>query len=164
MLTQERLKELLHYDKDTGVFTRKIKLANGIQVGDIAGCVDGVNGYIVIIIDGKNYRAHRLAWLYVNGGFPKEQIDHISHDRTDNKIANLRSVTNQENQMNKSMLKNNTSGFTGVYWHKPTNKWQSQIMINGKYKHLGYFTNKNDAIKARKEANIEFGFHQNHGS
>lgn len=92
MLTQARLKELFHYDKETGAFTH-IKARRGVRVGKILGCLAN-NGYLVIRADGKLYLAHRLAWMYVHGAFPPDQLDHINRMRTDNRLCNLRLATN----------------------------------------------------------------------
>lgn len=160
MLTQERLKELLKYDSNTGIFTW-IKASQGIKASSQAGCK--ANGYILIGIDYQLYQAHRLAWLYIYGSLPKKQIDHINHNRADNRIINLREVTHQENTKNAPKRKTNTSGVTGVSWDKDTNKWRSQITINGKATYLGIFSDKLDAICARKSAENKNGFHKNHG-
>lgn len=162
ILTQEILKQNLHYNPETGLFNW-IKGNNQIKIGDTAGCLHKVRSYISIKINGKDYLAHRLAWLYVHGEMPADQIDHVNHDKTDNRIANLRAVTNQENHQNRTINSNNTSGFMGVNWYKPTQKWHARIMIDGKNKHLGYFTNQADAIVARQIANVKYGFHENHG-
>ena len=162
-ITQEELKEMLNYDADTGLFTW-VKKRNRIKVGGVAGCIDKVNGYRVIRINRNLYRAHRLAFLYMTGKFPTDDTDHINHDRSDNRFVNLRKVTRSENLRNSSLSSNNTSGFTGVYWEKARNKWKVCIKINGKGKHLGYFTDIDDAIACRKKVNIEHGFHENHGT
>lgn len=137
-LTQSRLKELLHYNPDTGLFTWKVSLSKRVKVGDIAGTVKNP-GYLRIRIDGKPYYAHRLAWLYVYGAWPKDQIDHINGERTDNRICNLREATNAENQQNRKKQINNVSGYPGVYWNKSGQKWQARIKINSKTKYLGLF-------------------------
>ena len=174
-LTQEIVKELLDYNPETGVFIWRFrerrwfstdkawKIGNSRFSGKTAGCLDKTSGYLIIGVLGKEYRAHRLAWLYMHGEFPKSQIDHINHVRTDNRITNLRQVSNHENAKNQRMRNNNTSGVTGVYWYESRNKWVAHITINGKYKNLGYYTNKADAITARKAAEAEYGFHENHG-
>ena len=113
-LTQRRLKEVVEYNSDTGVFTR-LSNASQVKAGSVAGGQDG-KGYTRFSVDGKSYLAHRLAWLYVNGAFPIDQIDHLNHDRLDNRIANLRCVTHKENGKNQSLCKNNSSGVTGVNW------------------------------------------------
>ena len=163
MITQAELKELLDYNPDSGVFTWKVKPAKCIRVGSEAGCLSTTTGYIVIGIKGKLYQAHRLAWLYVYGCWPKHQIDHINHNRSQNAINNLREATHTENQRNRSANKNNSSGCCGVQRYKRTGKWQAYIKPGEKIIHLGYFNKKEDAITARQEADIKYGFHENHG-
>ena len=163
MITQERLKELFNYDPKTGSLTRLISPSNCVQVGDIAGSDKG-SGYLQIKIGGRSYMAHRLAWLYVHGKWPLDQIDHINHARGDNRIANLREVSHAENQKNTSMIKNNTSGIMGVRWNKSVNKWRACIKSDGRQIHLGYFDNFSDACCARKSAELKHGFHENHGA
>ena len=163
-LTQEMLKENIHYEPKTGLFTRLKAKSNSVKVGDIAGYINKVNGYRAIQINGKIYKAHRLAFLYMTGKFPTDEVDHINHSRDDNRFVNLRKVTRLENLRNQSMYSKNKSGFTGVCWHERDSKWVANIRINGKLKHLGYFKDIDEAIEARKEANIEHGFHGNHGT
>lgn len=102
------------------------------------------------MIDGENYLAHRLAWLYVYGEWPKNQIDHINRIKTDNKIKNLRDVTNSTNQHNNAIRRHNTSGTTGVMTLKSKNSWGAQIYVNNKRIYLGVFKTKEEAISARK--------------
>lgn len=161
-LTQERLKEVLHYNPDTGVFTWLKETGRKIKIGKVAGSING-QGYIQITCSDKNYLAHRLVFLYMEGKFPLEQGDHKNHIRHDNRWCNLRKTSNQENQRNASMRIDNTSGFTGVCWVKASNKWMTHIRVNGKTRHLGYFCKFSDAVMARKEANIKYNFHENHG-
>lgn len=155
------LMDILSYNKDNGVFTWKIHLKNGINAGDIAGYVSA--GYIRITIDGEPYMAHRLAWLYVHGEWPKGQIDHINGIKSDNRIENLRCVNHGENMKNKRMRKNNSSGFTGVYFRKDNNRWTAEISVKNKKKKLGCYENLEDAIEARKKANSKYNYHHNHG-
>jgi len=161
-LTQERLKEVLDYCELTGIFTRKITVSSNAMVGAVAGCTRP-DGYLVISIDGRSYRAHRLAWLYMKGAFPEEVIDHENHMRSDNRKANLKAVSRQDNNKNLDKRKNNKSGFTGVSWNKGKNKWGAYIQINYKRTHLGLFDDLYDAVKARKAKEVELGFHKNHG-
>jgi hypothetical protein len=161
MITQSELKELVRYNKDTGEFVY-IKPRKRIKVGDTAGR-NHSKGYWVIGINGRQYLAHRLAWLYITGEWPSDQVDHINHDRSDNRWGNLREATNKINHQNRPMQKNNKSGFTGVFWEKAINKWRSQIKVGGKKIHLGVFDNLSDAISTRQEANNRYGFHVNHG-
>lgn len=163
MLTQEKLKELLHYDPETGIFIWLERTSKKIRVGDTAGCINKKNGYRYIRIQGTLYLAHRLAWMYITGSFPDFQIDHEDHVRTRNVFNNLRNATNKSNGLNQSLSLNNTSGFNGVTWHSTAKKWQAQITIDGNNIYLGLFENIEDAISKRKAANIEYKFHANHG-
>jgi len=166
-LTQEYLKSILHYDKYTGLFTWKIKRSNSTKIGMLSGYKERVTGYtrIVITLNKKRklYQAHRLAWLYENGAFPKHHIDHINHDRSDNRIFNLREADYTLNGKNQSLHTTNKSGVSGVGFHSRDKVWQSFITIQDKRIHLGYFTDKNEAICARLHANRLYRFHANHG-
>ena len=146
-LTQERLKEVLHYDHETGIFTRKIKTASNTKIGDIAGGLTD-QGYSTICIDYKGYRAHRLAWMYLYGYFPKE-IDHINGNRLDNRLCNLREVTRSENNQNhKKLRSNNTTGYVGVSQFKRDNNFLARIVVDGKIKSIGYFDTPEEASEA----------------
>ena len=151
MITQERLKELLHYDPETGIFTWQAKAnrhgnrSEGIQ----AGCMHH-KGYIDIGLDGRYYRAHRLAWLYVYGVWPSDQLDHDNRIKSDNRIENLRPATNKQNCENRGTRKDNTSGITGVYWYKPSSKWVAMIGHENRLIHIGYFKTIEDARIARE--------------
>jgi len=162
MLTQKKLKKLLHYNPETGTFTwiniNKHKVErNNTEAGTAS------LGYIAIIIKGKSYLAHRLAWLYMTGEWPKRQIDHVNHIRNDNRWINFREVSHQENHKNRPLQKNNTSGISGVCWNKESKKWQAKVKINQKTVGLGYYIDKFEAICARMSANNKYGFHANHG-
>lgn len=159
-LNQDRLKELLEYNGHD--FIWKVEKSSRIKIGDIAGCTNR-RGYRLIKIDRKLYLAHRLVWLYVHGEFPPQFIDHINGDPSDNRIENLRSASASQNQRNKGMQQNNTSGVTGVGWDAPNNKWRVGIRAEGKDKTVGRFHLLSDAIAARKDAEIKYGFHANHG-
>ena len=148
-LTAEKLRELLHYEPETGIFTRKVSTSNRVKIGDAAGSLDG-HGYLQIRVQSRPHKAHRLAWLYTYGVWPKEQIDHINRNRLDNRIANLREVSHKQNQQNRSKPSNNTSGHPGVVWNKQRSKWQARIRHNYKQIHLGYFSILEEAIAARK--------------
>ena len=149
-LTAEYLRSILHYDPDTGIFTRKVSTSNNVKAGDVAGSPSG--GYLQIMVQSRDYKAHRLAWLHFHGVWPKYQIDHINRNKTDNRIANLREVTNKQNQQNRSKSSTNTSGHPGVSWNKQNAKWQAYITHNQKNLHLGYFTDIEEALSARKAA------------
>jgi len=115
------------------------------------------------------FKAHRLAWLYMTGKWPEKDIDHINHNPTDNRWENLRPINDKENSKNKKLQPNNKSGFNGVHFQeynrndKTYRYWIAQIGLNNEIIYLGSFKNKEGAIQARKEANIKYGFHENHG-
>lgn len=154
VLTQDLLRSLVHYDPETGVFTSLIKKPF-VEVGQILGSRNG-KGYIQFNIAGKAYRAHRLAWLYVYGEWPSDQLDHKNRIRSDNRIENLREAGNHENGSNCSTSKRNTSGVKGVMWYKRYQKWAASIRVNKKLIHLGYFTDKLEAAKARLDAELKY--------
>ena len=160
-ISQQELKNILCYDPITGIFTYIKRTANCINIGDIAGWINSC-GYLNIKINGTSYKLHRLAWLYVYGCFPKNQIDHINHLRSDNRLINLRCVTNTNNQRNASIAKTNTSGVMGVSFFKKQGRWYAEISNNNKKIYLGCFYNFNDAVIARKMAEKEYGYHINH--
>lgn len=135
----------------------------GVSISRPAGSVYA-NGYIVITLNGDRYMAHRIVWEMFNGYIEDGmEIDHVDHDTTNNKLSNLRLVSKKVNCKNKSLYKSNKSGACGVCWHKDARKWNAYIKIDGKRKSLGYYRDVDDAIKARKDAEIEFCFHKNHG-
>ena len=146
MLTQKRLKELFFYDENCGDFVRIKKTTNSVNIGDVAG-TKNFYGYLQINVDGKIYKNHRLAWLYVHGYMPNFDIDHINRSKTDNRIKNLRLVTTSQNQQNSGRRSDNTSGFKGVSLHKKSGKWTARIKIENKYKHLGLFETKEKAYE-----------------
>jgi hypothetical protein len=146
-ITQARLKELLNYDPETGLFVWRV--TRRVKAGTIAGSKHPTQHYIAIKIDGVLYKAHRLAWLYEYGIWPPNEIDHINRVRTDNRLENIRLATKAENAQNRKTRTDNSSGMTGVSWHKRDKKWRVYI---GKGKYLGYFDALEDAIAARKEA------------
>lgn len=147
MLTQERLKELLNYDPESGFFTRVVgRPGPNARKGDVAGCDNG-QGYIRIYVDGRPYKGHRLAFLYMVGSIPKE-IDHKNLNRSDNRWANLRAATRSQNISNVAIRPDNTSGFKGVSLHKPNGKWRAQASVSGKKKTIGYYFSPEEASQA----------------
>lgn len=155
----------LDYDPETGLFTWKATNRRGF-VGRQAGCFCPRDGYIRIRINSKLELAHRLAWdmTYPDDPVgPNEQIDHINHIRTDNRIVNLRKASNTENSRNASIGVNNTSGALGVWFEKRRNKWAAEIKVDRKKIHIGQFAKFADAVAARKAAEVKYGFHENHG-
>jgi len=165
-LTHERIKKLLHYDPGSGVFTRRVSSAGTLNAGTTTGYVKtNISGkrYCLISINGKQYSSHRLAFLHMTGSFPKDQVDHIDGNGTNNAWINLRQVSHLENQKNKRLHANNKSGIAGVRQHEPSKKWHAYIMVEQKFIFLGSFEKKSNAAKARKLAEAEYGFHENHG-
>lgn len=159
-LTSEYVAKRLDYNPETGIFTWKTPTAARLKSGDIAGTIHKT-GYVKIILDGIPYWAHRLAWLYYYKEWPKGeayQIDHINGNRADNRIANLRLVTNKKNARNHKMYSHNTSGITDVCFNEQSQKWCAQIHTNGKQIHLGSFHFFEDAVKAREAAEIKYGY------
>ena len=150
-IKQERLKEVLHYSPDTGIFTWRNDVSKNIKAGCIAGSVVG-NGYVHIGVDGGDYQAHRLAFLYVHGYFPENNIDHCNRVKSDNRINNLREVSQVCNVRNTCNRTTNTSGVKGVCWYKKLKTWRAQITVNGEGKHCGYYKDFADAVCARLAA------------
>lgn len=147
----ERLVELLSYSPDTGVFSWKQDRRGIIRKGDAAGHFHS-RGYVSICVDGTSYKAHRLAWLYVHGKPPADQIDHINGVRDDNRIANLREATSAENHQNQGLHPTNSSGYHGVTWVPQRKRWKAQIKVLGKNKHLGMYREPEAAAEAYKAA------------
>lgn len=152
IISAQKLRELLNYDPETGIFTWRIVASTRAKIDDIAGCIS-TTGYRLIGIDRVLYRAHRLAWLYVYGEWPLKIIDHINGVRTDNRIENLRDVSSQANSHNRHELNiTNTSGVAGVIRNKRTKKWTAYIVVNNKRHHIGYFDTLDAAAEARAES------------
>lgn len=186
MIDQKYLKEALDYDPLTGEFTWKLdrpehhfkdwrgrngwlrNIRKGLTVGYVAQVTKrNPRPYRVIGLKGKLYKAHRLAWLYEYGQWPDGDIDHINQDTLDNRIDNLRISIDQMNHKNRSLYSKNTSGVSGVTWHKRTSKWQAegQRTIEGKRirHYLGLFESFLDACAARKSWENDNGYSANHG-
>jgi hypothetical protein len=159
-LTQQRLKEVLNYDAESGVFTWAVTRTRAVN-GRVAGGSDG-HGYWMICVDGVKYPAHRLAWLYVYGFCPKE-VDHQNHIRTDNRLVNLRATDRSGNARNISKPIDNTSGVVGVSLTKRLGKRNDKWEVRACGKFLGYFDDFFEAVCKRKSAELKFNFHPNHG-
>lgn len=157
-LTVAEVRRLLRYEPDTGTFFWRID-TNKISAGNIAGCRQS-RGYWQIRINRRLYMAHRLAWLYVTGEWPKANIDHINGDRSDNRFVNLRIATNSQNAWNSRRRINNACGYKGVHYKKRLNKFVAQINVHGRVYHLGVFETPEGAhaayCKAAKEHFGEF--------
>jgi hypothetical protein len=130
-LTHERLRELLHYDKATGVWTRLVSTSSRARAGAIAGSIVP-SGYRVIGIDGCIYFSAPLAWFYVKGEWPKLEIDHKNLDKADDRWENLREATHGENQRNKRLQKNSSTGYIGVAIDRARQCWSVMVKLNGK--------------------------------
>lgn len=153
-LTHIRLISLLSYDPDDGIFRWLVRRSN-VSAGSIAGGNHGT-GYKVIGIDGRLYLAHRLAWFFVHGRWPSDQLDHINGVKDDNRLANLREATTSENHQNMPLPRNNRSGAIGVNHCRSTGRWVAQITTNGQRKTLGRFETVEEASKAYREAKAQF--------
>lgn len=172
--SQEVLRQLLRYEPETGkLFWRErptelfespriAKRWNSIYAGTEAFTTLHATGYVEGRIFGLRYKAHRVIWKLVYGTDPYE-IDHINGQRAFNALANLREVNRQENSRNRALCSTNTSGVTGVFFHTAASKWVAKIGVGFDHVHLGTFDKFDDAVAARRTAEIEHGFHQNHG-
>lgn len=141
----DELREWLIYDPQTGSIYSK-------RTGKTVGSLNW-KGYQVVTAKTrhagwKTYKAHRLAFVLMLGRWPRDQVDHVNQDKADNRWSNLREATNAQNNGNRKLLRNNTSGARGVHWHKPDRAWRAELKINGRKKYLGQFKNKADAEKA----------------
>lgn len=156
-LTRQRLKEVLHYSPDTGIFVWLKRTSNRVEIGSMAGSLEGT-GYQSIRIDKIAHLAHRLAFLYMEGYFPENDVDHINRVRDDNRWENLRHVSRSCNMRNKTKPVNNISGVVGVSWDKNRGKWTGMITINYRQFSLGRFDTLKSAVQARWEAEKKYGF------
>ena len=161
-LTKEMVDSKYTYDLITGIFYHINPSANNkVKAGDVAGSLR--DGYSMLYINNRLYSAHRVVWLITYGYLPHKHLDHINHIRNDNRIQNLREVGNcSDNQRNGSKNRNNTSGKTGVYLSS-SGKYVARIMVDNKSIYLGSFNTLEDAVKARSDAEVTYGFHKNHG-
>lgn len=173
ILTAPRLRELVRYEPDTGIFywldrdPAEFKTPQGYGVwkslcrGKEAGIPTG-HGYTRLWLEGASYLAHRLAWLYVHGEWPSDTIDHINGCGTDNRIKNLRDIPARDNQRNMKRCRRNSSGVTGVRLTK-YGTWVAAIWQYGISVNLGTFETREEAAEARKQAERDYGYHPNHG-
>ena len=139
-----------------------IDIGKRIKAGMISGHVDD-KGYRRLRVKGKRYYVHRVIWEMHYGEIPEGmEIDHINHNRLDNRIENLRLVTKEENQRNKSKYNNNKSGYPGIDWIELKKSWRVRINTGGHYRTIGLFNEIGEAVKARQLALISAGFHENH--
>ncbi|MGI9889068.1 HNH endonuclease [Vibrio chagasii] len=160
---KKRIDKFFWVNAEKGILTRKVTVGNQ-KAGTEAGCVDKMRSgdRVRVAIDGKKHFRSRLIFLWVHGYLP-EVVDHENGNAMDDSIQNLRGTDNQGNQRNAKLLSTNTSGVVGVGWNKNANKWAAGIAVDRRLIHLGYFDDKDDAIQARKQAEVKYGFHENHG-
>lgn len=156
-LTSVRLRELLHYDPESGDFTWRVDRTGKAVAGSVAGWKN-TDGYLVISIDNRSHKAHRLAWFWMHERWPYK-VDHKNQIKDDNRFCNLREVNDSESCQNRPLFRNNTSGFRGVTWNKTTGRWLAHIRHLGKRRNLGYFTTAEDAYEAYKQAAAQLHTH-----
>jgi len=161
VITQDELKLLFRYVE--GKLFRIKTVRNNAKANSHAGWTT-TRGYRKIQICGKHYAEHRLVWLWFKGSFPENEIDHINHIKDDNRIENLRDVTHATNGKNQSSQPTNTSGVQGVSWYKNNKRWIAFITVDGNSIHLGSYLEFHEAVNARKNAEVLYGFHENHGN
>lgn len=164
----EYLRQRLRYEPETGkLFWRealdKPAYWNTRFAGTMAGNLDPSHGYYCVTINKVKHRMHRVILAMVNNCWPTQHIDHIDGDRSNNRRDNLREVSQKENHYNQAIPKSNKSGVIGVCWHKRRARWRADIKVDGVSRTIGYFSSINEAAAARKEAEVMFGFHKNHG-
>ena len=159
----ETLNDLFFYNPINGKLFNKVDRNPRALKGAEAGCLHSY-GYRQTRMNDTVYLVHRIIWKMCHGKDPAGELDHIDHDPSNNRLGNLREVTHLENHHNVSMRKDNTSGVTGVALDKKRGKWHATIQVEGKRINLGFFTQRWHAIRARKLAEIGYGFHQNHGA
>ena len=157
---QSKFNEYFYYQNGQ-LFWKKQKgnKKPGELVGHLSQC-----GYVRAKLDGIDYQIHRVIWTMLVGPIPADQeIDHINHNKSDNRLENLRLTDRKVNAKNLPKKLSNTSGVTGVHWSARDSRWYAQIRVNSKRVHLDVFDNVSDAILARQEAEITYNFHRNHG-
>jgi hypothetical protein len=167
IVSPDMLRQLLDYDPDTGLFVWRSRAGqkswNTRYAGTRAFANRDKHGYQTGTLLGLRFFAHRIAWAHVYRAWPSDEIDHVNHDRSDNRIANLRPVDRTENRRNISRNQNNKSGVCGVHWASHVQKWIAQISVGGAKMYLGCYADLQDAARARKDAETGYAFHPNHG-
>lgn len=152
------------YEPLTGYLVNRYSRNYNSKAGAVSGSVNACDGYVVVGFHRKLYKAHRVIWEMVNGHIPDGmEIDHINGVRSDNRLVNLRLVTDSGNMRNKKRHSNNTSGYAGVSWHKKSGKYSARIWGCGVRKNLGLFNTAEEAHQAYLTAAGELGYHKNHG-
>lgn len=158
----QTLHELLICNPISGILTWKSrpeigrldKTWNTRYAGKTAGCLHK-DGYITVSINSKTYKVHRVIWAMTYGYWPINDIDHKDGNPSNDRIGNLREATTLENGQNRKINSNNKSGYRGVHWNKPSNKWMAMIKVKGKCIHLGYFDDIQEASQSYLTAKSE---------
>jgi hypothetical protein len=156
IVSAERLRELFHYDPETGVFIhcRAVGRWGRVPAGSRADTTFSHN-YRRVRVDREAFPAHRLAWFWMTNKWPTHQIDHIDGDPTNNRWSNLREVTDGQNKQNQKAHRKNSSGLLGVSWYGPSKLWTARIQVEGKQRYLGRFNTPEEAhaayLKAKRE-------------
>lgn len=154
MITQQRLRDLFHYDPETGFLTNRVNRGRRAKIGMVCGTGPCPKGYLTVVISKKSYRLHRIIWAYVHGEWP-EVLDHKDCNGCNNRLKNLRIATKSQNMMNSRKRGDNTSGVKGICWNREKSKWTASLWKNGKQKFLGYFENKNEAIDLLQKTRLQ---------
>lgn len=157
-LTPERLRSVLNYDTETGVFTwrERTSEASRVRIGDVAGCLHKSSGYIVIWLDGHAYQAQCLAWMHVYGKWCSVNVDHKNQNKTCNAIWNLRSATTSQNKANGRTYNNKSTGLPKGVTRIAQGRYRAQIVKNYRHTHLGYFDSPKEAAAAYEMAAKKF--------
>lgn len=173
-LTQEIVRDLLDYNPETGELSHRIRPRNWFSsdrscntwnaryAGEKALSSLNTNGYLHGPLLGRMYRAHRIIFLWMTGDWP-EEIDHVNHNRTDNRWINISNKNHVENSKNQSLSKGNTSGHIGISWNEYRQKWRARAKVNYRDIFIGYFEDFKNAVAAREEFETRYEFHPNHG-
>jgi len=150
MLTAEEARRLFDYDPDTGRLIWRVTLCNRAVSGRVASTKND-SGYLMVKVQGRAYRQHRVAWLIMTGSWPAEEIDHINGDRSDNRLCNLREATRVQNAQNTARPRNATNDRRGVIWHKRAKKWVAQISVDGITRYLGTYSDLEQASQVYQD-------------
>ena len=164
MITFKTAMEFFRYEPSSGKLFWKKASRNKVKVGAEVGSIKKDTGYRGFQLHGENLYVHRVIMLIITGGYDEKlQVDHIDHDRLNNRPENLRLVSQHENLKNVSKKALNTSGIVGVSYITRDRRWVAKIYIDKKNTNLGYFKTLEEAAAVRKEAEIKYGYHSNHG-
>lgn len=159
--SQARIKELLDYDPETGIFRWKHSRGPN-KANEVAGWKH-YTGYLYIGFDNQQFKAHRLAWVFIHGCPPAGMLDHIDRDIRNNRISNLREASEQQNNQNKRPYRNSRTGVKGIGWSAQSRKWRARIQANGRVHSLGLFSSFEEALQARQTAETALHIFQERG-